>query len=384
MRYVSVTVTQALPEQIRRLGHFLADWRGWIWPAALLVFAVLLGLAAHLAVFRLAGGVARRKRGAFWDLLIRYERRPARLILPLLALMALLPGLRLPPDADSWLSHAVGLTLIASLGWAALALLDVVQDFIAQAHAMEAADNLSARRIRTQVQVLRHIAAVVIVLITVAVMLMTFPTIRHLGESLFASAGLAALVGGLAARSTLANLFAGIQIAVTQPIRLEDVVIVEGEWGWIEEITTTYVVVRVWDLRRLVVPLSYFIEKPFQNWTRRTADLLGTVFVYTDYTVPVNAVREELHRILDSSNLWDKKVWGLQVTNASDHAVELRALMSARSGSEAWDLRCYVREKLIEFLQRAYPGSLPKSRMEMVRLARQRDSTQRGDMEDAA
>jgi hypothetical protein len=196
-------------------------------------------------------------------------------------------------------------------------------------------------------------------------MLMTFPAIRHVGITLFASAGLAGLVAGMAARSTLSNLLAGVQIALTEPIRLDDVVIVEGEWGWIEEIGTTYVVVRIWDLRRLVVPLSYFIEHPFQNWTRVTSDLLGTVFVYTDYRVPVDEVRVELHRILQASGMWDGKAWGLQVTDATEHTLQLRALMSATDSSTAWDLRCHVREKLIALLQQRYPQSLPRVRAEL-------------------
>src|SRR5258708_15926483 len=176
-------------------------------------------------------------------------------------------------------------------------------------------------------------------------MLMTFPSIRHLGESLFTSAGLAAVVAGLAARTMLTNLLAGVQIALTQAIQIEDVVVVEGEWGWIEEISTSLVVVGIWDLRRLVLPISYFIEKPFQNWTRKSADLLGTVFLYTDYSVPVEEIRQELHRVLLSSNLWDGKVWGLQVTNSTYHSLKLRALMSASHGSTARDLRCFAREK---------------------------------------
>lgn len=364
MKITAMAFVGAASIDSRSLSAQLADWRSWISSAILAVGALALALAAHWLLFRVLRRVAGRKEGAFWELLVRYQRQPAKLIIPVLVVLAIVPGLQLPPEAEYGLAHALGLVLIASIAWAALAMLSVLQDFVARGHAIDVSDNLAARRIRTQVQVLRHIASVVIVLIAIAVMLMTFPSIRHLGESLFASAGLAALVGGLAARSTLSNLFAGLQIAITQPIRLEDVVIVEGEWGWVEEITTTYVVVRIWDLRRLVVPLSYFIEKPFQNWTRTTADLLGTVFVYTDYTVPVDAVRQELRRILEGSKLWDKKVWGLQVTNTSDRSVELRALMSAASGSQAFDLRCDVREKLIEFLQREYPGSLPKSRTE--------------------
>jgi len=319
-------------------------WQAWAWTAGVTVGVVTLALLAHWMFFKLARRIALRKRGVFWDLFVRYELKPTRLALPLMAMLAVFPWLPLPPTITSSLMHIAGLVLIASVAWGSLAALDVLKDYVSQGHAIEVADNLAARRIRTQAQVLRHIGAVVIVLLAMATMLMTFPSIRHLGESLFASAGLAALVGGLAARTTLTNLLAGLQIAMTQPIRIEDVVIVEGEWGWIEEITTTFVIVRVWDLRRLVVPLSYFIEKPFQNWTRKTADLLGTVFIYTDYTVPVEAVREELHKILAASGMWDGKVWGLQVTNASDRAVELRALMSAPSSSQAWDLRCYVRE----------------------------------------
>jgi hypothetical protein len=194
---------------------------------------------------------------------------------------------------------------------------------------------------------------------------MSIPSIRQIGITLFASAGIAGIVAGLAARPALTNLIAGVQLALTQPIRIDDVVIVEGEWGWIEEIRVTFVVVRIWDLRRLVVPLSYFIERPFQNWTRTKADILGTVFLYVDYTVPVQRVREELHRLLQADDLWDGEVWGLQVTNATDRTIELRALMGARNSEDAWNLRCHVREQLIDFLFREYPESLPRLRAEL-------------------
>ncbi len=170
---------------------------------------------------------------------------------------------------------------------------------------------------------------------------------------------------GLAAQRTISTLLAGIQIAITQPIRVDDVVIVENEWGRIEEITFAYVVVRIWDLRRLILPITHFIEKPFQNWTRVTADILGTVFIYVDYTGPVQAIREELHRILKSTDLWDGKAWVLQVTHATERTVELRALMSAQDAPTAWNLRCEVRERLIEFVQRNYPDGLPKVRAEV-------------------
>jgi len=172
----------------------------------------------------------------------------------------------------------------------------------------------------------------------------------------------------MAAQRTIATFIAGLQIAVTQPIRVDDVVIVENEWGRIEEITLTYVVVRIWDLRRLVVPITYFIEKPFQNWTRVTADILGTVFIYVDYTVPIESIRAELQRILKSSELWDGKVCVLQVTNTSERTVELRALMSAADASTAWSLRCQVREKMVDFIQKNYPDALPKLRAEFHKL----------------
>ena len=204
-------------------------------------------------------------------------------------------------------------------------------------------------------------------MIAAAAMLMTFNQVRQVGVSILASAGIVGIVIGFAAQRSLGNLIAGIQIAITQPIRLDDVVIVEGEWGRIEEITLTYVVVGIWDQRRLIVPINYFIEKPFQNWTRTTAQLLGTVYLYADYTLPVERVREELHRILEASDLWDRRTWGLVVTNTSERTVELRALMSSQDSSSAWDLRCRVREKLLEFLQKNFPESLPRTRVEMDR-----------------
>jgi len=195
-------------------------------------------------------------------------------------------------------------------------------------------------------------------------MLMSFERVRQLGTAIFASAGILGIVIGFAAQRSISTVLAGLQIAITQPFRIDDVVIVEGEWGRIEEITLTYVVVRIWDLRRLVLPITYFLEKPFQNWTRESADLLGTVFLYTDYTIPVQEVREELHRILQESELWDGKVWNLQITNMTEKSVELRALMSAQEASTAWNLRCEVREKLLDFIQSKYPGALPRVRAE--------------------
>jgi len=198
--------------------------------------------------------------------------------------------------------------------------------------------------------------------LTAGVMLMTFPQVRDLGASVLASAGLAGIVVGFAARPVLQNIIAGVQIAIAQPIRIDDVVIVEGEWGRIEEFTATYVVVRIWDQRRLIVPLNYFIENTFQNWTRTDAEILGTVFLHVDYTVPVEDVRQELHRLLLATDRWDGRAWGLVVTDATDRTVELRALMSAADAGTAWDLRCEIREKLIAYVQARHPAGLPTIR----------------------
>jgi small-conductance mechanosensitive channel len=229
-------------------------------------------------------------------------------------------------------------------------------------------DNLKARKIHTQLTVLKRIVIIVVCILALGTMLMTFEKVRQLGTTILASAGIAGIVIGMAAQRTIGTFIAGLQIAFTQPIRIDDVVIVENEWGRIEEITLTYVVVKIWDMRRLIVPITYFIEKPFQNWTRVSSDLLVTVFVYVDYTVPLEAVRAELQKILKDSELWDGKICVLQVTNASERTLELRALMSVPDASVGWDLRCRVREKLVEFIQKNYPESLPKFRASVQQL----------------
>lgn len=350
------------------MKQIAAHWQAWLWWAGGLAAAVGIALLCHYIVFSAAKRVARRTGNRLDDSLIRHGEKPAKLIFPLIAAFLVLRVTPLPRDLSNPISHLISLALIASIAWLFIALIDVVEDLVVERYRTDVPDNLLARRIKTQVQVLRRLAIVTIGVIALSIMLMTFPSIWHLGAGLFASAGVAGLVIGMAARPTLSNLLAGVQLALTEPIRIDDVVIVEGEWGWIEEISTTYVVVRIWDLRRLIVPLSHFIEQPFQNWTRVTADLLGTVYVYTDYTVPVEEVRQELRRILESSGMWDGKVCVLQVTNATEHAMELRALMSAPDSGKAWDLRCYVREKLIGFLQTRYPESLPRTRAEIATL----------------
>jgi small-conductance mechanosensitive channel len=348
------------------MHYLLGDTRRWLIGGAVLAGVIILSLILHKVAFFIVKRLF-RKRGAFLQhALTDRAENPARVIFPLIGLVVALPFLPIPHDVRLSIQRVLGLGVIACMGWAVIVVANVVGDTLYARYSTDAGDDLVARRIRTQTQVLRRIVVMIVLFVTAGIMLMTFPEVRRIGVSLLASAGLAGLVVGVAARSTLSSLIAGIQIALTQPMRLDDAIVVEGEWGWIEEITTTYVVIKIWDLRRLVVPLSYFIDKPFQNWTRTTANLLGVVLVYADYRLPVDEVREELHQLLEGSDLWDKKAWGLQVTDATDKTIQLRALVSAADGSRLWDLRCYIREKLIAYIASTYPDALPLNRQDIV------------------
>lgn len=346
------------------MHYFLQHWHDLLIAAAFLAGAIVVALIAHAIVFWVLRRVARRKTALLGQSLVKHSQGPTRWIFPLLAVLVILPGLPFTPKVMDALQHIVGLCLIAAAAWLVILCTDIVSDIITGRHRIDVKDNLEARRIQTQFKMLHRIVEVLIIIVTLAIMLMTFPAIRHIGESVLASAGLASLIVGLAAKGTLSNLIAGVQIAFTQPFRIEDAVIVEGEWGWIEEIGTMYVVVRLWDWRRMVLPLSYFIEHPFQNWTYQSADLLAHCYIYTDYSVPVEALREELGRILKTTPLWAGKVCVLQVSQLQNFTVQLRALMDARTAGDAWDIRCVVREKMIEFLSKNYPGSLPRYRGE--------------------
>jgi small-conductance mechanosensitive channel len=348
--------------QENALHNFWGDTRSLLISGIILAAAVALALVAHYVLFQIVERLARRKGDRADQSFVKRSKSPAHLILPLLALELVVPFAPLPADLKNILQHILGLGVIASVGWGTIILVQLLADLVFARYTIDVDDNLTARRIRTQTQVLQRTVVVVVTVFTTAIMLMTFPAVRHIGTSLLASAGLAGLIVGMAARSTLTNVIAGVQVALSQPIRIDDAVVVEGEWGWIEEIDASYVVVRIWDLRRLIVPLSYFIEKPFENWTRTRADLLGTVMIYTDFTAPVEEIRKELLRILQSTNLWNGKTWGLQVTDATAGTMQLRALMSARNGPTAFDLRCYVRENLIKFVQERFPSSLPRVR----------------------
>ncbi|NNC34011.1 MAG: mechanosensitive ion channel [Croceitalea sp.] len=266
-------------------------------------------------------------------------------------------------DADYWFKKISTLVFIFAMTWLAIAILKVIKKIIIKNYDVGKVENMKARKIYTQFNILERIFIFIVVILALGIALMSFQEIREIGISIFASAGVAGIIIGFSAQKMIGTILAGIQIAVAQPIKWDDVVIVEGEWGRIEEITLTYVVVKIWDKRRLVVPTPYFIEKPFQNWTKSSSDLIGAVHLYTDYDVPFDKLRKELDRIVKATDLWDGEVANIQVTDSKSTHVEVRALVSAKDASTAWDLRVLVREKLIAYLQKNYPESIAKNRV---------------------
>jgi small-conductance mechanosensitive channel len=305
---------------------------------------------------------AARSKSKINSLLAPLVGKTLRVVGPIIAIILALPLIGLSPESSVVIGKASSLMIVGSLTWVLLQMVGVVEKAILTRFDITAADNIEARKIYTQVHVIGKSMRVLVGLFGLASMLMVFEEVRRLGASILASAGIVGVVAGFAAQRTIANLFAGFQLALTQPMRIDDVLVVEGEWGRVEEITLTYVVVRIWDERRLIVPLSYFIEKPFQNWTRVSADLLGSVFIYTDYSVPIEAVREEVRRIVEGSLDWDKRFWNVQVTDATDRALQIRILATSADSGKSWNLRCEIRERLITFLQERHPESFPRFR----------------------
>jgi small-conductance mechanosensitive channel len=335
----------------------LGPWGQFVLLALAIVLVTTIALALlRPLVLRLA---------AFSPVLTKLVQRcdsPMRLLLPLTGFQIALQAM--PPDLPGLaaVEHWNGILTIACATWFSMAAIRGVADGVVLLHPADLADNLSARRVHTKTRVLSRSGSGVVLVIGIAFILMTFPRARQIGTSLLASAGVAGLVVGIAARSVFTNLLAGLQIALAQPIRIDDVLIVEGEWGRVEEITSTYVVLKLWDERRLIVPLGWFIEHPFQNWTRRSADILGTVFLWVDYTLPVEAVRREAQRLCEASPNWDRRVCVVQVTDAGERAMQLRILVSSAASGPNFDLRCELREGLVDFIQREFPQSLPHLR----------------------
>jgi small-conductance mechanosensitive channel len=334
--------------------------RLWMAPGATLAAVLVAAAIAYRAGIAVARRLTRGRPVA--PIFLKRAESPGLAVAALLAAQGVLQSAPNSLPGIGAARHVEALFLIAALTWLAVRLSTAISEAVAARHPIDVTDNLAARRIQTQTRVLTRTLGSIAVLVGISFALLTFPGVRNIGASLLASAGIAGLVLGFAAKPILGNLLAGLQIAITQPIRIDDVVIVEGEFGKIEEINRSYVVVALWDQRRMVVPLQQFIEKPFQNWTRVTSQILGAVFIWVDYGTPLEALRQELKRVCEAAPEWDRRVAIIQVTDANERAMQLRALVSSADAARNWDLRCLVRERLIEFIRREYPASLPRLR----------------------
>jgi small-conductance mechanosensitive channel len=351
----------ASPPWLTDLAVRLAWAPPWAVSLGLILVAVTAALIVHFALVRI---VRRWLSGnVFWAALAVRTRRPTRMALIVAGLSLAVSIAPLTASQAANVKHLLLILFIVLVGAMVLTAVDIGAALYLRQFRVDVEDNLLARKHLTQVKILRRACAVVVWLVTVGLALMTIPGVRQWGVSLLAAGGAASLIVGLALQPLLTNLIAGIQIAITQPIRIDDAVIVEKEWGNIEEINATYVVVRLWDWRRMVLPLSYFIQTPFQNWTRESASLIGTAMLYVDHAAPIDRLRAKLEEIAKDSPLWDGKVVALQVTDVTAQVLEVRCLISARNAPKTFDLRCEVREKMMAFLRDEIPEALPRQRL---------------------
>lgn len=338
----------------------------FFWNLLLTGMAVLIGFLVKCLLTFLLRLYAKRTDFSFLVSTLRRLSGSVTSFLPLLAINAMIPFMRLSVRVEAVFTRVVEILLMVAFAAVLIGIVQVMEDYFLSKYDLNKPDNLKERKIRTQLQFLRKLAVAVIIFLAICAILLSFESLRKVGAGLLTGVGIGGIIIGFAAQRSLGNLLAGFQIAFTQPIRIDDVLVVEGEWGRVEEITLTYVVLIIWDKRRLILPINYFIEKPFQNWTRTGSDILGTAFFYLDHSAPIGAIRDELTRLLELTPLWDRKVHVLQVTDIKERTIEVRALMSARSSSEAFDLRCYIRENMVYFIQQRYPDCLPKTRAVVV------------------
>ncbi|SDV51446.1 mechanosensitive ion channel family protein [Chitinasiproducens palmae] len=340
----------------------------WLGVAALTLIVLLVGLGIHRAGSTLLRRLVRHR--PLLGALVQSIDRPAQVALTVLVLQLVWQNASDDLAGITTLRRVSVLVLVGALTWLATRVTGAFAEAVIRLNPLDIDDNLSARALHTQTRVLARSITAVILIIGIGAMLMTLPNVRQIGTSLLASAGVAGLVAGIAARPVLGNLIAGLQIALSQPIRLDDVVVIQGEWGRVEDIAGSYVTVRIWDERRLIVPLQWLIENPFQNWTRSNSQLIGSVFLWLDYRIPLEPLRRELQRLCEQASEWDKRVQVLQVTDSNERAMQLRALVSSVNSSLNWDLRCKVREGLIAYVSRHYPEYLPRLRTEIPQLER--------------
>ncbi|BCI72182.1 hypothetical protein SPKIRA_30120 [Sphingomonas paucimobilis] len=340
-----------------------AEWL-WLQHVLIIAAAVLIAVVVHSIAMRIAGHAARRTASQSDDLVLEHIRQPLRWVAIAIAVSFAMRLIPMSGDGREIWRQVLGFCVPALLGWLAVAGLRALQGVVYLRADISVEDNLRARRKRTRAQILGRIGIFLIVFLTVCLMLLSVPGIRTIGVTLMASAGIAGLVVGAAAQPALKNLIAGVQMAFTEPIRLDDVVIIDNEWGRIEQIHLTFVVVRIWDERRLVVPVAKFLENSFQNWTRETSQLLGSVFWYLDSAADIPRLREKMGELVEASTRWDRRFFNMQVTDVKPDSIEVRGLMTARDASTAFDLRCEIREGLLEYIRREMPEALPRRRLE--------------------
>ncbi|MDN5285742.1 MAG: mechanosensitive ion channel family protein [Mucilaginibacter sp.] len=341
----------------------------FVWDLIITVIAILVGLIIKFIVTNLFKYYAKRETSYSFFRSVLVNLGPATTyFIPLFLLNLFVPFMRMDKEYTIPLDKTIEILLTISFAGILVRSIRILEDYVYHTYDLNKVDNLKERKIRTQIQFMRKLLVAVIIFVTIAIILLSFESMRKIGTGLLTGVGIGGIIVGFAAQTSLGNLLAGFQIAFTQPIRIDDVLVVEGEWGRVEEITLTYVVLKIWDERRLILPINYFIQKPFQNWTRTSADILGTVFLYMDHTIPIDEIRNEFERLIVKTPLWDKRVKVVQVTDVKEHTIEIRVLMSSRTSSEAFDLRCYIRENLITYIQRNYPGSLPKTRNDIGNL----------------
>jgi small-conductance mechanosensitive channel len=349
-------------------------WREFYWLPEWAVISILVavfvfvGWAANQLVFALLK-LAVRKRDAFWRGTVTSARLKVRIAVMIAALALAVTVSPLAPEPSLQIRQTLLFAFILNLGWLLIGASDMWAVVYLRRFDMETEDNLVARKHVTQARILQRVAALLIGIVTLGLALLTIAEVRQWGLSLLASAGVVGIIAGLALQPFLANVVAGVQIATAQPIRLDDAVLVEGEAGTIEAITSTYVVVKLWDWRRLILPLSYFINTPFQNWTRDSTRLIGSAFLYVDYEAPIERLRAELERICRASLFWDGDVVSLQVTDVTDRVAQVRCLASARNAGTAFDLRCEIREGMLAFMRDHCPEALPRERFAADRVS---------------
>jgi len=356
---------EALTELSHKMPH-------WTWNLVVILFSILIGILIKSILLPL---VKQQSNGTNTYSLVRsfvkHFNKILTAFIPLLIFNTLLPLLQFGPSTYRIISKTTGILITLSFAIIIIRTLRVFEDYLYSRFDISKENNLKERKIRTQIVFIRKLLITIIIIITLAIILLSFENMRKIGAGLLTGVGIGGIIIGFAAQKSLGNLLAGFQIAFTQPIRMDDVLIVEGEWGRVEEINLTYVVVNIWDKRRLVLPINYFIEKPFQNWTRTTAEILGTVFIYVDYTIPVANLRQKLTDLLQGNRLWDGKVNVLQVTDLKENTMEVRCLMSCRNAGDAFDLRCYIREEMIHYINAHFPNALSQKRISIIQSSSQ-------------